>query len=110
MREKFGLDFRIVDADLLKQLRRERGLHANPWTHFPRLITSIDYLKRERPLRLLREVLPAGSEPTYPRRFDMLLVDEAHGVAPAGRGRYATDSLRTQAIRTLAPHCEHKLF
>jgi SNF2-related domain len=26
MRDKFGLDFRIVDAELLKQLRRERGL------------------------------------------------------------------------------------
>jgi superfamily II DNA or RNA helicase len=110
MRDKFGLEFRIVDTDLLKRLRRERGLHANPWTHFPRLITSIDFLKRERPLRLLREVLPPGGETVYPRPFDMLVVDEAHGVAPAGRGRYATDSLRTQAIRTLAPHCEHKVF
>ena len=26
------------------------------------------------------------------------------------RGRYATDSLRTAAVRTLAPHFEHKLF
>jgi superfamily II DNA or RNA helicase len=110
MRDKFGLEFRIVDADLLRQLRRDRGLHANPWTHFPRLITSIDFLKRERPLRRLREVLPAPGQPAYPRRFDILVVDEAHGVAPAGRGRYATDSLRTHAIRTLAPHCEHRLF
>ena len=31
-------------------------------------------------------------------------------MAPSGRGRYATDSLRTAAIRTLAPHFEHKLF
>lgn len=30
--------------------------------------------------------------------------------APAGRGKYATDSLRTDAIRLLAPHFEHKLF
>jgi phosphatidylserine/phosphatidylglycerophosphate/cardiolipin synthase-like enzyme len=37
-------------------------------------------------------------------------VDEAHAIAPSGRGRYATDSLRTLAIRTLAPHAEHKLF
>jgi superfamily II DNA or RNA helicase len=110
MREKFGLDFRIVDADLLKQLRRQRGLHANPWTHFPRLITSLDFVKRERPLRLLREALPAPGQPAYPRRFDFLVVDEAHNVAPSGRGRYATDSLRTHAIRTIAPHAEHKLF
>jgi len=110
MREKFGLEFRIVDSDLLKQLRRTRGLHANPWTHFPRLITSMDFLKRERPLRRFREVLPAGDEPTYPRKFDILIVDEAHNVAPAGRGKYATDSLRTAAMRVLVPHFEHKLF
>src|SRR5262249_21633300 len=47
MRDKFGLDFRIVDSELLRQLRRGRGLHVNPWTHHPRLITSIDFLKRE---------------------------------------------------------------
>ena len=49
-------------------------------------------------------------EPHYPRRYDLLIVDEAHNVAPSGRGHYATDSLRTLAIRTLAPHFEHKLF
>jgi hypothetical protein len=110
MREKFGLEFRIVDADLLKQLRRERGLHVNPWSHFPRLITSIDFIKRDRPMRLLREILPAEGESVYPRRIDMLIVDEAHNVAPSGRGHYAIDSLRTQAIRAITPHCEHRLF
>lgn len=110
MRDKFGLDFRIIDSDAMKQLRRSRGLHVNPWNHYPRLITSIDFLKRERPLRLMREVLPGAGEPNYPRRFDMLLVDEAHNVAPSGSGKYATDSQRTQAIRLLAPHFEHKLF
>ena len=84
MRDKFGLDFRIVDSDLMKQLRRRRGLHVNPWTHFPRLITSIDFLKRERPMRLFREVLPQPGEPVYPRRFDILVLDEAHNAAPAG--------------------------
>jgi superfamily II DNA or RNA helicase len=110
MRDKFGLEFRIVDSDLMRDLRRRRGLHVNPWTHFPRLITSIDFLKRERPLRLFRETLPAEGEPTYPRRYDLLIVDEAHNISPSGRGRYATDSLRTLAIRTLTPHFEHKLF
>ena len=110
MRDKFGLEFRIVDSALMKELRRRRGLHVNPWTHFPRLITSMDFLKRERPLRLFREALPAEGEPTYPRRFDLLIVDEAHNIAPAGTGHYATDSLRTEAIRALAPHFEHKLF
>ncbi|HUW12766.1 MAG TPA: DISARM system SNF2-like helicase DrmD, partial [Anaerolineae bacterium] len=110
MRDKFGLEFRIVDAQLMKELRRQRGLHVNPWTHFPRLITSIDFIKRDRPTRLLREALPAEGEPTYPRHFDLLVVDEAHNIAPAGSGHYATDSLRTAAIRMLVPHFEHKLF
>ena len=110
MRDKFGLEFRIVDTELMKSLRRERGLRANPWSHFPRLITSIDFLKRERPLRHFRETLPAEGEPIYPRRYDVLVVDEAHNCAPSGRGRYAVDSLRTQAVRHLARHFEHKLF
>jgi hypothetical protein len=78
MRDKFGLDFRIVNTALLKEVRRSRGLYANPWTHYPRLIVSVDWLKRDRPLRLLREILPAV--PRYPRTFDVLVVD----VCPAG--------------------------
>jgi superfamily II DNA or RNA helicase len=110
MRDKFGLEFHIVNSELLRQLRRTRGIHANPWSHYPRIITSIDYLKRERPLRLMRETLPRPHESLYPRRIDLLIVDEAHNVAPSGRGQYAIDSLRTRAIRTIAPHAEHKLF
>lgn len=59
MRNKFGLDFRIVNSELMKGLRRRRGIHVNPWGYFPRLITSIDFIKRDRPLRLFREILPA---------------------------------------------------
>src|SRR6266851_8776899 len=110
MRDKFGLEFRIVDSNLLADLRRRRGIHVNPWAHFPRLITSIDFLKRERPMRLFRETLPQGDKPAFPRPYDLLIVDEAHNVAPSGRGKYATDSQRTMAIRTLAPYFEHKLF
>jgi len=110
MRDKFGLEFLIVDRELVRDLRRRRGIHVNPWTHFPRLITSMDYLKREGPLRRFRETLPGPGEPRYPRRYDLLIVDEAHNVAPSGRGRYATDSLRTSALRELVPHFEHRLF
>ncbi len=110
MRDKFGLDFRIVNSQLMKTLRRQRGIHVNPWNHFPRLITSIDFLKRERPLRMFREILPGPNDPIYPRKFDLLIVDEAHNCAPSGRGKYATDSLRTKALRLLVPHFEHKLF
>ncbi len=109
MRDKFGLEFRIVDRELLGRLRRTRGVGANPFAHFPRLIVSIDWLKEELGMRLLREALPP--HPGIPRRYDVLIVDEVHNCAPAGAGgRWARDTLRTQAIRTLAPHCEHRLF
>lgn len=107
MAEKFGLEFRVVDTDSVKRSRRERGLHANPWTQFPRLIASIDWAKQGEGIRLLRDVLPP--QPTFPRRFDMLVVDEAHNVAPTV-GKYAVESLRTRLVRLLAPHFQHKLF
>lgn len=110
MLEKFGLDFTIVDSALIKRLRRERGLYANPWTHFPRLITSMDYLKREYPLRMFREaVAHDGARPGL-RDFDILIVDEAHNAAPSGTGNFALDSQRTQALREIGKHFEHKLF
>ena len=110
MRDKFGLEFRIIDTPLMKDLRRQRGIHVNPWTHFPRLITSIDFLKGERPWRLMQETLQRSNENAYSRRFDMLVIDEAHNIAPSGHGKYAIDSKRTRTIRQLAPHFEHKLF
>jgi superfamily II DNA or RNA helicase len=109
MADRFGLDFRVVDAAMLRELRRSRGLAANPFKSYPRLIISIDWLKRPKAMRLLRDVLPPDAH-AYPRRFDLLIVDEVHTCAPAGGGRYAKDSQRTEAIRTIAPHFEHRLF
>lgn len=108
MLEKFGLDFKIVNTDYIRQLRRDRGIHANPWTSFPRLIVSQDWLKSGEPLRLLREIIPAHAK--YPRKFDILVVDEAHNVAPSGSTNYALESQRTRMIREVAPHFQHKLF
>ena len=90
MLEKFGLEFRVVNTDYVRELRRNRGIHANPWTSFPRLISSVDWLKFGEALRMLRDVLPVHA--SYPRKFDLLIVDEAHNVAPAGSGHYAVES------------------
>lgn len=109
MHDRFGLEFQIVDAEAVKQLRRERGVGANIWTSFPRLIVSIDWLKAPRAMALLDAVLPTDAT-VYPRRFDLLVVDEVHQCAPAGRGAYATDSQRTIALRKIAAHFEHRLF
>jgi superfamily II DNA or RNA helicase len=110
MRDRFGLEFRIVGTDAVRQLRRDRGVGANVFTSFPRLIVSIDWLKDRRAQSLLDETLSGVDHRRTPRRFDLLIVDEVHAAAPGGRGRYAVDSLRTKAIQRLAPHCEHRLF
>ncbi len=108
MQEKFGLEFKIVNTDYIRKLRRDRSIHANPWTSFPRLIASMDWMKTGEGLRLLREVLPVHA--SYPREFDILVVDEAHNVAPSGSANYVADSLRTKLIRSIAPHFQHRLF
>ena len=118
MREKFGLEFVIVDSARLAADRRTYGLAANPLRLHPRVIVSMAWLPGVRAQRLLREVLADAEQPGTARRyaFDVLVVDEAHHVAPAapsaaggGRG-YAVDSQRTRALRGLADKCEHRLF
>ena len=108
MHEKFGLKFQIIDSEFIRNFRRERGIQANPWVAFPYLIASMDWIKQGEGFRLLKDALP--SEITYPRKFDILVVDEAHNVAPSERGAYAKASLRTRAIQRLAPHFTHHLF
>ena len=109
MAEKFGLDFTIVDSECLRQLRRTHGINANPFRVFPLTIVSLQWLPGPRAERILSEVLPAT--PTYPKTFDLLIIDEAHHVAPkAAKATYAVDSQQTGAMRRLAQHFEHRLF
>ena len=108
MLEKFGLEFKVVNADYVKELRRSRGIHVNPWISFPRLIASVDWLKSGDAIRALRDILPPRAG--YPRKFDVLVVDEAHNVAPVGSPHYVLESQRTRLIRTISPHFQHRLF
>lgn len=118
MREKFGLEFTIINSEKLREVRRTYGLHANPFQLFPRVIVSMAWLPQVRAQRMLRDVYAQVSGTNTARRFafDVLVVDEAHHVAPAspsviggGRG-YAVDTQRTIAVRDLANRCEHRLF
>jgi len=118
MRDKFGLDFVIVNSERMAELRRSHGLNANPFRLFPRVIVSMAWLRSARAQRLLRDIYADVDNSRSGRRyaFDVLVVDEAHHVAPAtptaiGRNRgYAVDSLRTIYTRELAERCEHRLF
>lgn len=111
MASKFGLDFRVLDAAALRELRRTHGLEANPFAVYPRTIISLQWLRTPRVQRLLDEVLTPRAR--YPGYFDLLIVDEAHHCAPAApprEHRYAVDSKQTQAVRRLGEHSQHRLF
>jgi superfamily II DNA or RNA helicase len=119
MRDKFGLSFEIVNSETMKAFRRTFGVHANPFRVFPRIIVSMSWLPLPRAERMLEEVYASvrDARTAERRAFDILVVDEAHHVAPAtpprgtaGRKRYAVDSQRTIAVRALAELCEHRLF
>jgi superfamily II DNA or RNA helicase len=109
---RFGLDFQVLDAAALKELRRSHGLEANPFSVYPRTIVSLQWLRTPRVQRLLDEVL--SPENRYPGFFDLLIVDEAHHCAPPaprkGQRGYAVDSKQTVAVRRVGEHASHRLF
>jgi hypothetical protein len=109
MSSRFGLTFQIVDTAEVRHVRRERGLHANPFRVYPHTIVSMSWLRGDRCQRLLGEVL-SDSGPALPRSIDILVVDEAHHCAPPGQGKYAIDSQQTRAVALLSAHSEHRLF
>ena len=110
MAEKFGLDFTVIDAERAASIRRTHGSAANPFEVYPLTIVSLPWLRGPKAERLLDEVLPVDG-PSYPRTFDLLILDEAHHVAPAAPKQvYAVDSKQTKLIRRIAPHFTHRLF
>jgi superfamily II DNA or RNA helicase len=111
MAEKFGLEFAVLDAAALRELRRSHGLQANPFTVHPRTIISLQWLRTPRVQRLLDEVLTPDTR--HPGFFDLMIVDEVHHCArPAPRrgDAYAVDSKQTSAVRRLGEHTHHRLF
>jgi superfamily II DNA or RNA helicase len=110
MAEKFGLHFVVVDSAQCATLRRTHGSAANPFRAYPLMIVSLPWLRGPRARRLLDEVLPVDGPSDTPT-FDLLILDEAHHVAPAApKQEYAVDSQQTKLLRWLAPHFEHRLF
>ena len=110
MLDKFGLEFRIVDSALMKRAPPRARPARQPLDPFP----APDHVHGLPEARVPAAPVPRGrargGRAGLSADFDMLIVDEAHNVAPSGAGNYALDSQRTQALRGIGTHFEHKLF
>jgi superfamily II DNA or RNA helicase len=114
LRRKFNLDFRVIDSDSTFKLRRELGIDTNPWKAFPRIITSMDYLRQPDVLGQFLQASGAGNDAganvdrtTAHAPWDLLIVDEAHHFAPQSGSRA---SQRTRMLREIRFLFEHRLF
>ena len=101
---RFGLTFAVFDRDFVLARRRERGYGVNPFTTHSRFVLSHSLLRDEAYAGPLRDWL-GDFEPG-----SLLILDEAHNVAPASGAKYAIDSALTKTVRDLAPRFEHRLF
>ena len=73
---RLGLSFEIFDSAFLKKFISMLPRGANPWEYCNRIITSIDYVKREDVKRALRNV-----------KWDVVIVDEAHYLCESSSGK-----------------------
>lgn len=106
MFEKFGLNFHpLEDATGLDRTQTMLAEGIKPWAFLPRVITSIEYLKK-------REVFANALEVPW----DLIVVDEAHYLAESGTptnpyltararlGRRLRDASRSLILLTATPH------
>ena len=106
LRSKFSLDFDVLDRAAFTHVQREYGMDANPWAVTPRAIASMDFLRQPDVLEQFRAA--AGTlERGHALALDLLIVDEAHNMAPMG---FSERSDRTEMLAEVAPHAEHRLF
>lgn len=99
MKNKFGVDFEIFDSVRIKELRKNIVTGMNLWEKYPRIISSIDYLKRSDIRRQMAD-----------SNWDLVIIDEAHYLSSVGntdRSRFGEFiSRRAQALilLTATPH------
>ncbi len=114
LRQKFNLDFEVIDSDSTFQLRRRMGIDTNPWKAYPRIITSMDYLRMPDVLQQFLQSSGAGLDADASEQrvaahapWDLLIVDECHHFAPQSGSRA---SQRTRMLREIRFLFEHRVF
>ena len=95
--ERFTIDANAVDGRVLRRRTTMLPVGVNPWSTLAVAIASVDYVKRT-------EVLPAVTACSW----DIVIVDEAHGVALDSDRRAAVHALASRAtcvlLLTATPH------
>ena len=106
LRHKFGLEFTLIDnASGLARVQTDLPAGVSPWDALPRVITSMDFVKKDTVRhRALR------------KRWDLVVVDEAHALAESGTpenpyrtqrtrlGEALRESSRGLLLLTATPH------
>jgi ERCC4-related helicase len=108
MSEKFNLKFKIINLAETTQIYKEMGMDINPWNVRQKIITSMDYIRQPDILdqfEAAAEARMSGDAPTMP--WDLLIVDEAHNMAPAGFGQ---ESQRYHMLQRISKYFEHRIF
>jgi superfamily II DNA or RNA helicase len=94
---RFGMEAVVADASEMRRRTAELLVGQNPWSTIPLAVASVDYIKRP-------EVAPA----LLACRWDVVVVDEAHGVTPASDRYAAVSALASRAasvvLLTATPH------
>jgi len=90
LRQRFGLEAIIADADWLRAMRAEWPPQLNPWSVPGVLIASIDFVKRPDVRRSLDDL-----------QWDLVVVDEAHAASGDSDRRDAADRCACRARRVL---------
>jgi superfamily II DNA or RNA helicase len=87
LRERFRTDPVVLDSAALRRVPFVAG--ANPWTVHSLILTSMDYIKRPEVIRALEPVV-----------WDLLVIDEAHGIAGPS-DRHAAAALLARRARVV---------
>lgn len=114
LKRKFNMEFEIVDSDSTFEIRKRFGMDTNPWKAFPRIITSMDFLRMA---DIRQQFLQGSGEGPDAERgngkdvpyapWDLLIVDEAHNFAPQNSRR---SSQRHQMLTEIRFLFEHRIF
>jgi hypothetical protein len=84
--DRFAIDVTNVDGPTLRRLATTLPIGVNPWSTLAAAVASVDYVKRA-------EVLPAVAACAW----DLVIVDEAHGVAGDSDRQVAVQALTSRA-------------